>query len=594
MSDIISILHLEDDPADAELVRGKLEKARIPCTITRIQTPAEFEAALRQGGYDLILADYHLPGYDGIHALKLVRELRSTIPFIFVSGTLGEEAAIEGLTEGATDYVLKQRLSRLAPAVRRAIHEAATRRESERAKEDIALMSFALDNVREAAYLIDEDGRFRFVNAESCRELGYSREQLLALTVSDVDPHFPPDVWAQHWKDLKKNGSLLFEGEHRGKDGRKFPVEIYANYLEYAGTGYNLALVRDISDRVKAEVELRKLWHVVEQSPASVIVTDPRGSIEYVNPKFTQLTGYTLEDVRGKNPRILKSGEMSSDMYKELWETISAGGEWHGEFHNKKKNGELFWEAASISAIRTEQGDVTHYVAIKEDITQRKRADLALRASLQEKETLLREIHHRVKNNLQIISSLLSLQAHETADPRLTKSFAESRNRIRSMALVHEQLYQSQNFSAIDFRKYLEVVISRLMEQQPDSHITSSVDAEDIWLDIDRAIPCGLIVNELVTNCLKHAFVGRSGGRVALRMRRIAQNLVRLEVEDDGCGFPGEIDFYNAKTMGVTIVRTLVEQLEGTIRKETGAGTHFIIEFRAPDDPPAGAVLQAG
>ncbi|MFH0725823.1 MAG: response regulator, partial [Pseudomonadota bacterium] len=132
MDSLIRILHLEDDPADAELVQARLEEAGLSCRITLVQTRDEFDEALRRDGYDIILADYRLPMYDGMSALRLAQELRPDIPFIFVSGTMGEEAAIEGLTEGATDYVLKQRLLRLASAVKRALHEAENRREHNR------------------------------------------------------------------------------------------------------------------------------------------------------------------------------------------------------------------------------------------------------------------------------------------------------------------------------------------------------------------------------------------------------------------------------------------------------------------------------
>ena len=135
----------------------------------------------------------------------------------------------------------------------------------------------------------------------------------------------------------------------------------------------------DLSDRRRAEEQLGKLSLAVEQSPASIVITDTRGCIEYVNPKFTQVTGYTLEEVAGRNPRILKSGETRPEEYRGLWETLTAGKEWRGEFHNRRKNGELFWEFASISPVKNKQGLITNFLAVKEDITERKRGEEALR-----------------------------------------------------------------------------------------------------------------------------------------------------------------------------------------------------------------------
>ena len=165
------------------------------------------------------------------------------------------------------------------------------------------------------------------------------------------------------------------------KQGEQRAVELSGTVVD---TGCSLeiqAIVRDITDRRKNECRIRKLSLAVEHSPASVVITDKDGRIEYVNPKFEEITGYTLDEIRGQNPRVLKSGEMTQAVYSNLWKTITAGGTWQGEFHNKKKDGGLYWEAASISPIRQSNGDITHFVAVKEDITEKKQAEDNLRAS---------------------------------------------------------------------------------------------------------------------------------------------------------------------------------------------------------------------
>jgi PAS domain S-box-containing protein len=259
MDSPVRILHLEDDPADAELVRATLEGAGIACQTTRVETGGEFRQALAEGGYDTILADYRLPAYDGVSALQLTRELRPDVPFIFVSGAMGEDAAIEALTGGATDYVLKHKLSRVVPAVKRALREAENARERKRAEANIALRNFALDNVQESAFLIGEDARLYYVNEGACRTLGYTREELLGMRVADIAPDFPAERWARHWNELKSRRSLTFEGRHRTKDGRVLPVEISDNYFEYDGRGHAMALVRDITERKRAEEKLQQM-----------------------------------------------------------------------------------------------------------------------------------------------------------------------------------------------------------------------------------------------------------------------------------------------------------------------------------------------
>jgi PAS domain S-box-containing protein len=251
----IRILHLEDDPMDARLIEATLVQAGLAgrIRISLVQTREAFETALHRGRLDIVLADYDLPMYDGMSALALTREHRPDIPFIFVSGAMGEEAAIEGLTRGATDYILKHNLSRLAPAVGRALEESAGRRERKQARRQVALLSFALNHIREAAFLIDADARLHYVNQAACRLLGGSRDDLLARPLAQIAPGLVEAAWPDHWRRIQTQGSLSFEGRHSFEDGGEMPVEINANYFEYDGQGYVLALARDITERKQME-----------------------------------------------------------------------------------------------------------------------------------------------------------------------------------------------------------------------------------------------------------------------------------------------------------------------------------------------------
>ncbi|MGB2907021.1 MAG: PAS domain S-box protein [Candidatus Aminicenantaceae bacterium] len=212
---------------------------------------------------------------------------------------------------------------------------------------------------------------------------------------------------------------------------------------------------------------------------------------------------------------------------------------------------------------------------------QRWKADNRIAASLKEKEVLLREIHHRVKNNMQIISSLLRLQASNLSDPDALESLQISQDRIRSMALVHEGLYRSSDLSQIDFAEYVKKLTGHLYSINADSRsqISLHVEIEDISLDINRAIPCGLIINELVTNALKHAFPGGRKGEIFIRMARFKQGGLSLTVADNGMGFPAEVDIRNTDSLGMQIVGDLVQQLNGILRVNTKDGTQFTIRF---------------
>jgi PAS domain S-box-containing protein len=186
------------------------------------------------------------------------------------------------------------------------------------------------------------------------------------------------------------------------KDGALIWVELVSSLVFAEGRPVAVqGIARDITERKRTEEQLRKLSQAVEQSPASTIITEKAGRIEYVNPRFTKLTGYSLKEVEGLNPRFLKGDATSTGTYRELWRTITAGGEWRGEFHNRKKNGELFWEWASISPVHDADGAITHFLAVKEDITERRNAEQKLReqAALLDKAQdaiIVRDLAHRI------------------------------------------------------------------------------------------------------------------------------------------------------------------------------------------------------
>jgi len=259
MKNAIHILHLEDDPLDAELVQARLAAADLACRITWAQTRSEFEDALQHGAPDIILADYRLPGYDGMSALRLVRERWPEIPFVFVSGTMGEEAAIAALTQGATDYVLKHNLSRLAPAVRRALQEAQILRENKQNEDALRENEERFRTLVEQAaegFFLHDAGKILDVNQAACDMLGYSREELLRLTIWDVDARIEQDQDREKiWERLAPGETVTIERELRCKDGTLFPAEIRLGQVDFRGRRLMLGLARDITARKQVEYE---------------------------------------------------------------------------------------------------------------------------------------------------------------------------------------------------------------------------------------------------------------------------------------------------------------------------------------------------
>lgn len=207
-------------------------------------------------------------------------------------------------------------------------------------------------------------------------------------------------------------------------------------------------------------------------------------------------------------------------------------------------------------------------------------ANQQLRNALAERDVLLKEIHHRVKNNLQIVSSLLDLQTNAIIDDQSRSFFQESRNRIQAMAMIHEILYETSDFVMIDFGRYLERLLASLFQiYVPDGRISRLVDVGDVALGLDEAIPCGLIINELVSNALKYAFPDGRSGEVKVGLNREDDGLITLTVEDDGVGLPRGLDFRETETLGLQLVALLVQQMQGTIDLKSAPGTLFSIRF---------------
>ena len=235
----------------------------------------------------------------------------------------------------------------------------------------------------------------------------------------------------------------------------------------------------------------------------------------------------------------------------------------------------------SVAALVDRAEQIDGFVVTARDITQRVKAEKELKSSLEEKEVLLKEIHHRVKNNLQVISSLLNLQARQVNDDKALEMFDDSKNRVRTMALIHEKLYKSEDLAQIDFGEYIHSLVQSLFEAYRDRgrNIRAQIDVENVLMGVDQGIPCGLIVNELVSNSLKHAFPGDRRGSIWISLSTVSEGKYILRIRDDGIGFPPVVDFGNSKSLGLRLVKILVGQLGGDVKLDSGEFTDFRIEF---------------
>jgi PAS domain S-box-containing protein len=258
----LRILHLEDNPHDADLVRITLTTDGLECELVRVDTQADFQAALDKGGWDLILADYELPDFNGETALALAHARCPAVPFVFCLGSYHKGRAIEVLEQGATDYVLKSDLDRLAYAIRRAVHtveEQIQREQAQAALRDSEnRYRLLFDHANDAIFIHDQAGRFLEVNRAACEQLGYSRQDLLRLTVKDIDTLEFAALIPARAEQMRQHGRVVFETAHVRRDGTVIPVEVSSCSIEFAEQPAVLSLVRDITERKRTEEQLRK------------------------------------------------------------------------------------------------------------------------------------------------------------------------------------------------------------------------------------------------------------------------------------------------------------------------------------------------
>ncbi len=322
----------------------------------------------------------------------------------------------------------------------------------------------------------------------------------------------------------------------------------------------------------------------LEAAPDAIVIVDRQGIINIVNTLAEKMFGYARDELLGQPIEILVPARFRErhvhdrEGYSRTPRTRPMGA--GQELWARTKDGSEFSVEISLSPLETEKG--TLVTSIIRDTTDRHEIEERIKASLREKEVLLKEIHHRVKNNLQITSSLLKLQSGYIQDPQAREMFADSQNRIRSMALVHEKLYQSTDLSRVNFSDYIESLAALLFRSYgvDSNQIRLRIEADQALLTIETAVPCGLIVNELLSNCLKHGFPNKRRGEVCVRIaEEQGKEWLLISVADDGVGLPPGLDIEKSETLGLQLVRTLTRQLNGRLEFSSNGWTEFRVRF---------------
>jgi PAS domain S-box-containing protein len=408
-----------------------------------------------------------------------------------------------------------------------------------------------------------------------------------------IPPPAAVGLWVAACRRCAQGGAPeSFEYAHPAEEGsRRFSVTVGFVTVTPGGGPRFCYVARDVTEQIAAQAELSRFASILEATTDVVGIADTAGTLLYLNRTGRELVGDAWRPALGGAmvERLFPKGS-DEIIRREGVPVAMLDGAWQGELELRRADGVAMPASVLLLALRADDGSVDFLAVMARDITERKETEDRIRASLREKEALVREIHHRVKNNLQVVSSLLGLQAGQIEDPGVRALFDESRDRIKTIALLHERLYRSHNLGSVDFADFLQSLVSMVVSAHSirGTNVRSAVEAPAVTLSLDTAIPLGLIVNELVVNALKHAFKDRVKGVVRVVLKELGRGVYALEVSDDGVGLPPGMEVGRAQSLGIRLVRILTAQLRGKLEFESASGTTIRITF-AEQTPGGGA-----
>jgi PAS domain S-box-containing protein len=448
-----------------------------------------------------------------------------------------------------------------------------------------------VESAPNAMVMINGGGLIEMVNAQTERVFGYDRKDLLGNPIEMLVPerfrkNHPGLRGSFFAKPLSRPMGAGRDLYGLKKDGSEFPIEIGLNPIETEEGPMVLSAIVDISSRKRLEERFRQ---VVESAPNAMVMIKADGTIEMVNAQTERVFGYERGELLGQPIEMLvperfrknHPGLRGSFFTTPVSRPMGAGRDLYG----LKKDGSEFPIEIGLNPIQTEEGTMVLSAIV--DISDRKHKEERIHAALKEKDVLLGEIHHRVKNNLQIVHSLLGLQTSSITDELVIGMLRESQNRIRSMALIHQTLYESKDFARVDFRNFLESLVPTLISSYGvgSERIKLKINSVEVLLPINNAIPSGLIVNELIANSLKHAFPRDRQGQITIDLAHTSPETVRLAVSDDGIGIDDSKDLKDPSTLGLQLVTMLVDQLGGTLAIRRANPTRFELQFPLEKSP---------
>ena len=600
---MISVLCVDDEQVLLDLYKLFLEQSGE----IQVDTADSVKMAvgkLKKIRYDVIVSDYSMPEYDGVAFLKCILPTYGDIPFILFTGRGSEDTVIEALNNGARFYVQKGEdpKEQFADLIHK-IKQAVGLKEVEDALRTSELRYRKLfETANDGILLLDaETGEILNANPSLINLTGSSLEELLGKHLWDIGVFKDVDLVKKAFLKLRTEKNIRYEDlPLMTKNGQEIVVEFVSNVYTVDHADVIQCNIRDITERKRVEEALRvvqdKYTKAFLSAPDAITISElDSGRFVEVNEAAMAIFGYSREELIGKS-----ACELGIWLKKEDRDTFIDQIREHGsvrqyEIVERRKSGELY--TASVTADTIIIGNLRYLITIVRDISDLKRTEVRLKhfneelekgiadrteklnALLEEKVFLLREVHHRVKNNLQIVMSLIRLQSRTIKDPQFLDTMGEFQNRIMAMAHVHGRMYHAEDISRIDLSEIVTFLGTSLFTSYnvDPQHIRLNVEMKDLQITIDTAIPISLIINELVSNSIKHAFPKGTSGEITIAGRREADTLVLL-LKDTGIGIPEDLDWKNNRqSLGQRLVVSLVEQLNGTIELDRTAGTTFNI-----------------
>ncbi len=682
----IRILYIDDNPMDRALVRDSLEKEHGGFELSEAKSKQEFEKLIHQNVYDLVLTDFNILGFEGLQVLEMVKSVAPKTPVIIVTGTGSEEVAVKAMKQGAGDYVIKTpgHISRLPVTILSVLNANRTRLERKKAKKDLSKMNRIYRFISQINQLIVREKSRDQLFRDTCEiAVTYGKFNMAWIGLIDENNEIEPFTWAGYEENYLsqmrrirldhspeadgligtaiRSGKYIFSNNvaedpvllpwksemlHRNyqsvivlpiklKGDVIGTLNLYSEEINFFDEKEITLLEEVISDisfaldsfdiekrRKTAEEENRKLSRAVEQSPASVVITNQKGEIEYVNSKFCEITGYSRDEAIGNNPHILKSGVHNIEFYQSLWNTILSGNMWSGEMCNKKKNGELFWELASISPMVNENGEITHFIAVKEDITDRKKKDEELFHALEKaqesdrlKSAFLANMSHEIRTPMNGILGFAELlkEPDLTGEQQLDYIEIIEKSGARMLNIINDIVDISKIESGqmkvllkkTNVNEQLDFIYKLFNKEveQKGLHLSlkKSVLPSDLFIVTDREKLYAILAN-LVKNAIKYTQNGSiEFGCQALETLHATS--LQFYVKDTGIGIAkdrqedifkrfiqADISDKMARQgagLGLAISKAYVEMLGGKIwiESENGRGSTFYFTLPSHREP---------